>query len=181
MTPAASAGGEPATLRRRLAAMVYELLVIVAIAFLVGLGYVLAYATATGESGTLRIQGLGRTGLQAVVLAALGAYFVWSWRRGRTLPMKTWDLVLVSGRGEPVTPVAALVRCIAAAAVFLPALVGALELRQSLADWRGWLAIAPLLVALGWSLLDRERQTLWDRIAGTRLLRVPRSPKAAHR
>ncbi len=174
MIAAAGAGGEPATLRRRLAAMVYELLVVIAIAFLAGLGYVLAYAAATGEWGPLRIRGAGRAGLQAVVLVAVGAYFVWSWRLGRTLPMKTWDLLLATPTGARVGTVAALVRYVVAAAVFVPAMVGALELRENPADPRGWLAIAPLLAALAWSLVDRDRQALWDRLAGTRLLRVPR-------
>lgn len=168
----------PATLRRRLAAMVYELLIVVAIAFLVGLVFVLVYAAVTGAEGALRIRGGARALLQLAVLAALAVYFVWSWRLGRTLPMKTWSLELVGRDGRPVATRAAVVRFAVAACVFVPALVAALELRRDSASPWGWAALAPLAVALGWSLLDRERRTLWDRISGTQLLHVPRARRA---
>jgi uncharacterized RDD family membrane protein YckC len=163
----------PATLRRRFAAMVYELLIVVAIALLVGLVFVLAYAAVTGTTGTLRIRGPARLLLQLSVLAALGAYFVWFWRLGRTLPMKTWDLHLQGREGRQVSTGAALARFLVAAAVFVPLLVGVLELRQDRTAMLGWAALVPFLVAVGWSLVDRDRQTLWDRIAGTRLVHVP--------
>jgi uncharacterized RDD family membrane protein YckC len=164
----------PATLRRRLAAMVYELLIVVAIAFLVGLAFVLAYAAVTGESGPLRIRGPGRLLLQISVLAALGTYFVWFWQLGRTLPMKTWDLHLTRSDGRPVGATSALVRFLVAAAAFVPALVGMLELRQRPGALLGWAALLPLLAAVGWIAIDRDRQALWDRIAGTRLVHAPR-------
>jgi uncharacterized RDD family membrane protein YckC len=173
--PAARA---PATLRRRFAAMVYELLIVVAIAFLVGLVFVLAYATVSGTTGTLRIRGPARLLLQLCVLAALGAYFVWFWRLGRTLPMKTWDLQLQGRGGGQVTTGAALARFLVAAAVFVPLLVGVLELRQDRSALLGWAALVPCVIAVGWGLIDRDRQTLWDRIAGTRLVHAP-SPRAA--
>jgi uncharacterized RDD family membrane protein YckC len=177
-TAGAPAVRAPATLRRRLAAMVYELLIVVAITFLVGLAFVLAYAAVTGESGPLRIRGPGRLLLQISVLAVLGAYFVWFWQLGRTLPMKTWDLQLTGSDGRPVSARAALVRFLVAAAVFVPALVGVLELRQDRSALPGWAALLPLLAAVGWVAIDRDRQPLWDRIAGTRLVHVPRKRTA---
>lgn len=172
--PGSPVQGEPATFRRRLAAMAYELLLVVAIAFLTGLGFVLAYAALTGETGPLRIRGGLRGLLQALVLIAVGAYFVWFWRFGRTLPMKTWDLALVRSDGGAVDMRAALVRFLVAAVAFVPALVGALALRRDPSAPDGWLALAPLVVALGWCALDRDGQALWDRLAGTRLVHIPR-------
>ena len=88
--------------------------------------------------------------------------------------MKTWDLALVRADGSRVDTRAALVRFLVAGAAFGPALVGALELRRDASAWGGWLALAPLAVGLGWCAFDRDRQALWDRLAGTRLVHVPR-------
>jgi uncharacterized RDD family membrane protein YckC len=69
------------------------------------------------------------------------AYFLWSWLRGgQTLAMKAWRIRLVD-----VTPARALMRF--ALAVLL----------------------VPTLISIVWSLFDRDRQFLHDRIAGTRL------------
>ncbi|MGA8056043.1 MAG: hypothetical protein WCA12_19665, partial [Burkholderiales bacterium] len=70
------------TLKRRLAAMASEALIVVAIAFLAALGFVLAYAAVTGSVGPLRVTGAARAALQICVLAAIGAYFTSFWRKG---------------------------------------------------------------------------------------------------
>src|SRR3546814_15958563 len=42
-----------------------------------------------------------RHGRQAVLFIAIGVYFILSWRkRGQTLPMKTWNIRLVSKDGK---------------------------------------------------------------------------------
>src|SRR3546814_6232585 len=42
-----------------------------------------------------------RHGRQAVLFIAIGVYFILSWRkRGQTLPMKTWNIRLVSKDGQ---------------------------------------------------------------------------------
>ena len=70
------------------------------------------------------------------------AYFLWCWLRGgQTLAMKAWRIRLVG-----VTPRKALLR-------FLLGLV-----------------LVPTGIAVLWALLDRERQFLHDRLAGTRLV-----------
>jgi uncharacterized RDD family membrane protein YckC len=88
---------------------------------------------------------------QGYLVAVAGAYFVWQWvRGGQTLPMKTWRLRLVSQQGEPVgLPRASLRYALALVSV---ALCGA-----------GFL----------WALVDRDRQFLHDRLAGTRIVSMP--------
>lgn len=74
----------------------------------------------------------------------LGIYFVWHWHGGQTLPMRTWRLRIVMADGT--RP---------------PAM--RLMLRYSLA----WLSIGFFGLGLLWALVDRDRQFLHDRLAGT--------------
>ncbi|MDH5210391.1 MAG: RDD family protein, partial [Betaproteobacteria bacterium] len=81
---------------------------------------------------------------QAFLIAVFAAYFLWCWLRGgQTLAMKAWRIRLIE-----VTPRKALLR-------FLLALV-----------------LVPTGVGVAWALVDRDRQFLHDRMAGTRLVRA---------
>ena len=87
-----------AGIARRLASMVYESLLAIAIAFFAAL---LFYGAASG-----RLSGINRSLFQVYLIVILGLYFVWCWHRGgQTLPMKTWKLRLVSADGGPVPSV----------------------------------------------------------------------------
>jgi len=93
--------------------------------------------------------GLMRLVFQAYVLAVCGIYFVYCWSRsGQTLPMKTWRIRLVTEQGKP--------------------------LEVARAFRRYLLAIPSMLTGVGvlWSLVDRDRQFLHDRLAGTRVVRT---------
>ncbi len=93
--------------------------------------------------------GWSRTIFQLFLLCVCGAYFVFCWTRsGQTLPMKTWHLRLVTRTGEGVTPIRALRR-------YLFAVPGML-----------------CGVSVVWALVDKERQFLHDRLAGTRIVRI---------
>ncbi len=91
--------------------------------------------------------GLGRPLLQLYLVAISGAYFIWQWRHGRTLAMKTWRLRLVTREGAPLSLRHAAMR-------FVFAVPGALLLGG------GFL----------WALVDREGLFLHDRLAGTRIV-----------
>ena len=94
--------------------------------------------------------GLPRFIFQVYLLAVCGAYFMICWvRSGQTLPMKTWRLRLVMPSGEPVSVLAAFKRYLVA----VPAMLSG--------------------ICILWALFDRERLFLQDRIAGTRIVRVP--------
>lgn len=81
------------------------------------------------------------------VLVLLMVYFVWCWLNGgQTLPMKTWKLRLVNADGSPLRPLQAVLRYLAA-----------------------WPSILLLGAGIMWALVDKDRQFLHDRIAGTRI------------
>ncbi len=128
-------------IRRRLASMAYEsllLLGVLSVAFMIpnlalgmGLGIVLPPLV-----------------LLAHVTVVLGAYFIWYWRHGgQTLAMQTWKLELRAADGEK------------------PAL-GTLVLRYLLA----WPSLLFYGAGLLWAVFDRDRQFLHDRLAGTRIV-----------
>ncbi len=148
-TPGSRPVVEPAGLRRRLASMLYEsmlLLGVLALTFLVpylilGVGFGLA---PPGWFAWLHI------------FAVLGLYFVWYWRRqGQTLAMQTWRLKLVDAADGRKLGTA---RC---------------WLRYALA----WPSVLLGGVGLLWALVDRDRQFLHDRLARTCIVLLPPAAK----
>jgi len=128
----------------RIAAMIYESLLVTAVVFVAALPFL--YLVGTAETGWMRHV------FQLYLLGILFAYFSAFWlRSGQTLAMKTWRIRLVQVNGDTLTFKQAVLR-------FFLALLGLL-----LAGAGFW-----------WALVDRDRQFLHDRIAGTRLVRVPR-------
>lgn len=128
-------------LRRRLASMVYEgllMLGVLSVAFMIpqlalglGFGIVLPGPVLFGH-----------------LFIVLGAYFLWYWNHGgQTLAMQTWKLQISTPSGT------------APSMQFL-------VLRYLLA----WPSILFYGVGLIWALFDREGQFLHDRIAGTRVI-----------
>jgi uncharacterized RDD family membrane protein YckC len=137
-----------AGLGRRFAALLYEAFLVFAVLFL-GSGL---FTLIAGAADTLA----ARIALQIILVALVGAYFVWCWTRGgQTLPMQAWDLRLVDARDN------------------LPPRVGT-------AVKRYLVAVAGTLLGAGsflWALVDRDRLFLHDRIAGTRIVRVTAAKK----
>lgn len=82
------------------------------------------------------------------VFLVLGIYFLWYWHHGgQTLAMQTWKLKLVrADGGMPEWPRLALRYCLA------------------------WPSLLFYGAGLLWVLLDRDRQFLHDRLAGTRII-----------
>lgn len=125
---------------RRLLSLIYEVLLLAAIALLAG-GAAAALAQITNPAGT-------RLLTQIITVTACATYFAWQWQRnGQTLPMKTWRMRLETVDGMRVTTSRALLRAALAAAGYL--LLG---------------------VSVIWAFIDRDRQFLHDRLAGTRLV-----------
>ena len=134
--PAVAAG-----LGRRLSSLCYEALLLAAILFISGWGFLLI--------GRSFEPVLGRPLFQFYLLAITAAYFIYCWTHGgQTLPMKTWRIRLVARDGSAITPRMGIYR-------FLFALIG--------------LGLCGL--GLAWALFDRDRQFLHDRLAGTRLVK----------
>jgi uncharacterized RDD family membrane protein YckC len=104
-----------------------------------------------------------------VLVVAFAVYYGWCWSHGRrTLPQKTWRLRLVDRQGASLSWRRALGRY--AAAWIAPALaLTVYALLHSSAHARNLLAIA--LAGYAFALVDRDRQFLHDRIAGTFVVR----------
>ena len=132
-----------ASLRRRFASALYDLLVNVAIAMIATLPFILVAGDSTA--------GWRRHALQLWMLAWIGAYYVWYWTHGgQTLPMQTWRIRLVrADSGAAVNTGRAIHR-------YLLAVLG----------------FAALGLGFLWALVDRDRQFLHDRLAGTALVDV---------
>lgn len=165
-----------ASVRRRLASMVYESLLVVAI-LLVGsfvfFAVVAGLRVLSGAPASVDAGPILRTFLQVFLVAVLGAYFVRCWMRGgQTLAMKAWRLRLVTAEGKRVPMGPAVLRY--ALALFA---LGSGALALGLLWRRGdallaAVALAPAIADLAWALFDRDRQWLHDRIAGTRLVKL---------
>lgn len=134
----------PAPFLVRIAAMIYESLLVTAVLFVASFIII----PVVGEMQTAWQRHL----FQLYIVGVLFAYFSAFWlRSGQTLAMKTWRIRLVDRNG------------------------GRITFRQALL--RFFLALFGLMlggIGFWWALVDRDRQFLHDRIAGTRLVRVPR-------
>lgn len=139
MRPPDHNGAPSASLGRRALALAYEALLLAAWLLAGAVPFVML----TQGMGS----GPGRPLSQLYLVTIAGAYFIWQWRHGRTLAMKTWRLRLVAGNGMPLTWKRASLR-------FVFALPGTLLLGA------GFL----------WALVDREQLFLHDRLAGTRII-----------
>ena len=134
----------PAPLPARFAAMIYESLLVTAVIFVASF----LVMPVVGELQTPWQRHL----FQAYLVGVLFAYFSAFWlRSGQTLAMKTWRIRLVQQHG------------------------GELNFRQALLRF-AFALLGLLLAGMGfwWAFFDRDKQFLHDRIAGTRLIRVPR-------
>jgi len=159
-------------LARRLGALVYEVLLLTALILTVGFA-LLPWVSPGLASPTreLTIPALPmRLALLCTLVAGAGWYYVWSWTGGRrTLPMKTWRMRVVTVAGQNLTRRVALVRYLAAwigPALALFAYAGIQPL--GLGAYALWLVLFNYL----WAIVDRDRQFLHDRIAGTVLQRT---------
>jgi uncharacterized RDD family membrane protein YckC len=167
---ARSATAARAGLARRIGALAYEWLLVTALVLVLGFATLPLVSPAASRPGaTLTVPPLpARVALFLIVFGVLAAYFTWSWSAGRaTLAQKTWRLRVADRHGAPATPREALARYLAG--WIGPALAVAAYL--VLAP-RGLGAYAMWLVALNflWAFIDRDRQFLHDRVAGTQVV-----------
>lgn len=146
-TPALD-GHEPASLPRRLGAVIYDTLLLVALLMLASFLYVPVV-------GDMLPAPLGRALYQIFLLAISFFYFTGFWvHGGQTLGLRTWKLRLVARDGSSVSWSQTTQR-------FALALVS-------------WLCLG---LGFLWVLVDREKLTWHDRFSGTRLMRLPDMPK----
>jgi len=146
--------------------MMYEAILLFAVAFTATSLFQLA-------AGTGSLVGWRRVALQAYLVAVFAAYFMWCWLRGgQTLAMKSWRIRVVGSDGLPLKPSTALAR-FACAAFFVGAFLVAIAAAMRYGE--PWLSLGLLSlssIGLAWALVDRDRQFLHDRLAGSRLVLV---------
>ena len=137
---AAEGFARPAILRR-LAAMAYESVLLSGV---LAVTLVLPHVLIAAFAHRLATAAV----LWAHLFLVLLIYFIAFWSHGgQTLAMKTWRIRLVTRDGQAVRPTQALLRYLF-----------------------GWLTLAPGGIGILWALVDRDRQFLYDRLAGTRLV-----------
>lgn len=136
--PRVSAAQEPVGVPRRLGALFYDAILLIAILLL---ATALALAVTKGQ---LDSHGLA---FRAYLLAIIFGFYAWFWTHGgQTLGMRTWRIRVERLDGTTIRWWQALIR----------------------------LAIAMVTLGIGllWTFWDPDRRALYDRVAGTRVVRT---------
>ena len=155
----------PCPLWRRLLALVYDLLIVVALMLVANM---LGLALTGGHLLDDR-QHLRATWFPLFEAGCVGGYFLASWRRGgQTIGMRPWHIRVTRDDGGVLSLQQAAIRVLAAAVPLLllmldPWIGLPATLLTLLAAWAGWFAVA---------LFDPRRRALHDLVAGTELRRL---------
>jgi len=163
----------PAGLFRRLAALAYDLLLVIALAFVVTFAML---PLSRGEAILAETQGWLAHAYHALLAIVVFAYFGWSWTRsGQTLGMRAWRIRLEARGGAPIRWPDALVRFLLGAGLVALALPGARHLAHP--AWTfGTLGAAalvfPLVLNYAWTFFDAEGRSLQDLAGPARVRRV---------
>ena len=163
------------SVKRRLISMIYDLLLLTAVEMLA----IFVFVVLTLPLDAPTIEMVLRT---LVFIATAGAYYVHAWSgSGHTLAMKTWRIKVVQ-LGEATVPRKVAIKRFAFAWGYVaPALL--ISWALGLWETRAGSSTAILLVignVIAWSLtafLDKDRQFLHDKLAGTRLIELPKKSK----
>lgn len=140
--------GEAPKLWRRVAAIIYDALLLASLWFLATIPYIVIRSGEYIDSGS----GLLHVAYQLTLLMVAYAFFVGFWTtKGRTLGMQSWGLQLQSEDGGLPTRFAATIRFFTA-----------------------FLSLIPLGLGFLWQLWDPQQLTWHDRLSKTRLVYYPR-------
>jgi uncharacterized RDD family membrane protein YckC len=140
--------GTSAGFARRLAALIYDALLIAALLVVFS---AMALLLTHGHAVLNETVGAWAYLYRAGLIGVIGAYFVFNWvHSGQTLGMRAWRLHAVDSHGKRLTPKSAALRFLCAVLAWTPAALGVL-----------------------WLYVDRERLALHDRLSGTRIVHVP--------
>lgn len=138
-TPPSAAPG----IFKRLASLLYEILLLIAVLFIASF----LFLGLTHDAASPAMRPI----FQVYLIVVASLYFLWFWSHGgQTLAMKTWRLRIVSAGGGP---------------------VGWHLAFRRLAF--GWLNVLLFGLGYVWALFDADRQFLHDRLAGTRIMQTP--------
>ncbi|WP_051710634.1 RDD family protein [Andreprevotia chitinilytica] len=165
---------------RRFFAWLYEMLLLVPVLLLASIPSLAVQSLIQSANG-LPVNGVIDTllarSLNFVWELLVGfIYFAWCWRRGgQTLAMKTWRMRLVSIEGNAIGWRVVVIRFAAAFVCWFPLFPLWIQARHH-PEWipYAWFSLGLFLAPFFWSLIDRDRQYLHDRLAGTRLIFAPK-------
>lgn len=153
-------------LRRRLAAFVYEGVLLFGVLMVAGL----VYGLVTQQRHAL----VGLHGLQAFLFVVLGLYFSWFWSHGgQTIAMKTWHIRLLTQDGRPVGAMRAWLRYLLSWLWFMPALLWAWLAGLHNGAQLGAALLIGVVAYAALARLSPQRQFLHDLLARTRLVQTP--------
>jgi uncharacterized RDD family membrane protein YckC len=137
-----------ASLARRLGAILYDSLLVLALMILATLAFIAVRGGESVESGD--------GSFRITLLAIAYLFYVGFWSRyGRTLGMQSWRLQLETADSKK------------------PDIA-----RASLRFFAGVLSLIPLGLGFWWQLWDKDGLTWHDRLSGTRLRNYPNPPAA---
>jgi uncharacterized RDD family membrane protein YckC len=163
----------PAGIFRRLAALLYDLLLAGALA--AAATFALLPLT-DGEAILVTSQGFGGHLYHAALLVLVFAYFGLGWTRsGQTLGMKAWRIRLVAWNGRGVTWADAAVRFTIGATIALLAIAGVWQLikpGRALADVIAMLSFLPAVTNLAWIRIAPGARSFQDLAGGLRMTRA---------
>jgi uncharacterized RDD family membrane protein YckC len=161
---------ETPTVKRRLICMIYDALLLLAVEMFAVAVYLLATQNRHGTAY--------EHGLKFFLFLVTAAYFIHFWTdSGHTLAMKTWRIKLVKLGCARVPFRTAAARYLLAWGWFLPALAVCYAFRLT---GKAEVSAAIVIGVAAWALtafLDKDRQFLHDRLAGTRLISLPKPVK----
>lgn len=144
----------PAPLWRRIAAMLYDSLLVFAIWIIVGFLVFSAFGleqARTVEGDTVVLDPVVRYTLFAAMMLSAWLFFGFFWTHsGQTLGMQAWRIRVVSPEGRPISWRQVTLRCLVAPPALLLGGIG---------YW--------------WCLFERERRSWPDLLSHSRIIRVP--------
>ena len=165
----------PAGLLRRLGALVYDSLLVVALLF-VATFVLLPFSG--GEAITPESQGLGAYLYRGWLLSVAFGYFGICWvRGGQTLGLRAWRIRLQSADGGAANWADAAVRFAIGAILVLLGFIGLWSLRDpgwSTGDLPAALMLLPATANLAWILIDPAGRSLQDLAGAMRVVRIAR-------
>lgn len=155
---------EPVSLLRRLAAFIYDAVLLVAMWMVTGLILVVfSHYTGVALPAALWL---------AILLTVAGAFYVYFQSvTGQTLGMQTWSIQLRTHAGTPVSRARAGIRYLVAAAQWLVLLV-LIGLARNLGGWAATAITAFVVIWVTSSQFHPRRWMLHDWLSGTELVRV---------
>ncbi|WNK20803.1 RDD family protein [Halomonas piscis] len=144
----------PAALPRRLAAMLYDGFLVLAIWLVVTVMHMAFLRFVLGRSAeSIGTGNLAVATLRLLLVCSAAAFFTYCWRRGgMTLGMQTWRLRVQNAQGGPISLSQSLIRCMAA-----------------------WVSLAAAGLGYWWVLVDPQKRSWPDIASGTQTVVLPKA------